>query len=89
MRPVPSETSARAAEIADLGFEDLDFSGNVGHSIESSRIDRRFIGAGSSARLGDAKLFTFEPPIRGLGGQWCFKHGDIFFLGADVKIAAI
>lgn len=77
------------ADIADLGFENLDFSGNVGHSIESSRIDRRFIEAGNSARLGDAKLFTFEPHIRELGGQWGFKHEDIYFFGADGKIVAL
>jgi Xaa-Pro aminopeptidase len=65
------------------GFENLDFLGNVGHSIESAREDRRFIEQGNKQRLGDATLFTFEPHIRARGGPWGFKHENIYYFDAD------
>jgi hypothetical protein len=40
------------AEIHRHGFENLDFLGNVGHSIESSRETRRYIEAGNKQLLG-------------------------------------
>lgn len=76
-------------EIAALGFENLDFLGNVGHSIESARGARRFIEQGNAARLGDMALFTFEPHIRVRGGRWGFKHEDIYRFGDDGKPVAI
>ncbi len=77
------------AEINGLGYENLDFSCNVGHSIETARADRQFIEVGNSARLGDVKLFTFEPHIREKGGRWGFKHEDIYCFGTDGKVAVI
>lgn len=67
------------AHIQLLGFENLDFQGNVGHSIESSRADRRYIELGNKQTLGMAALFTFEPHIRRKGGHWGFKHENIYY----------
>jgi Xaa-Pro aminopeptidase len=64
--------------IRSLGFENLDFLGNVGHSIESARADRRYIEAGNSQALGDVRLFTFEPHIRLPDGVWGYKHENIY-----------
>lgn len=67
------------AEIERLGFENLDFLGNVGHSIESTREARRYIEQGNEQLLEDAGLFTFEPHIRRRGSCWGFKHENIYY----------
>jgi Xaa-Pro aminopeptidase len=65
--------------IAAAGFENLDFLGNVGHSIASSLEDRCFIEPGNQRRLGEVTCFTFEPHIRAQGGRWGFKHENIYY----------
>ncbi len=75
--------------IAAIGFENLDFLGNVGHSIESTRADRRYIEAGNNVQLGDVHLFTFEPHIRKAGGAWGFKHENIFTFDPEGHAFAI
>ncbi|HET8882754.1 MAG TPA: hypothetical protein VFM56_11310, partial [Solimonas sp.] len=71
------------AEIRRFGFENLDFLGNLGHSIESSREARRYIGRGNEQSLGDAGLFTFEPHIRQRGMPWGFKHENIYYFSEE------
>jgi Xaa-Pro aminopeptidase len=71
------------ALIASRGFENLDFLGNVGHSIETTRERRRYIEKGNAMRFGDIRLFTFEPHIRKIGGAWGFKHENIYYFGPD------
>ena len=61
-------------------FINLDFLGNVGHSIAARREDRYYIGRGNSAKLGDVPFFTFEPHVKVEGGKWGFKHENIFYL---------
>jgi len=68
------------SQIMSGGFENLDFLGNLGHSIETRLEDRVYIEAGNPARLSDAGLFTFEPHIRELGGKWGFKRENIYYL---------
>jgi Xaa-Pro aminopeptidase len=67
-------------EIEAAGFVNLDFRGNVGHSIAARREDRLFIEAGNRHALGEVSFFTFEPHVRTVAGRWGFKHEDIFFL---------
>lgn len=66
-------------KIRSLGFENLDFAGNLGHSIELDRADRIYIEAGNRTRLGDAGLFTFEPHIRRPGSKIGVKHENIYY----------
>ncbi|MCW3110292.1 MAG: hypothetical protein JWQ09_4798 [Segetibacter sp.] len=61
------------------GFENLDFLGNIGHSIEKDRDKRQYIEAGNNNILGNSKLFTFEPHIRVRNGVWGFKHENIYY----------
>ncbi len=63
-------------QIRELGYENLDFLGNLGHSIETSPEKRRFIDRHCHEQL--SPLFTFEPHIRKPGGQWGFKHENIY-----------
>jgi Xaa-Pro aminopeptidase len=69
--------------ILQLGFKNLDFLGNVGHSIESNRGDRRYIEAGNAQLLGDSDMFTFEPHISATGFTWGFKHENIYYFSED------
>jgi Xaa-Pro aminopeptidase len=68
------------------GFENLDFLGNVGHSIVSRREDRLYIQADNSRLLSDVPLFTFEPHVKKRGGRWGFKHENIFFFDRDGRL---
>lgn len=61
------------------GFQNLDFLGNVGHSIATCREDRQYIEANNGRRLSDVPFFTFEPHICRVAGHWGFKHENIFF----------
>ena len=62
-----------------LGFENLDFLGNLGHSIERNLADSIYIEEDNDVRLGEVRAFTFEPHIRKLNGRWGFKHENIYF----------
>jgi Xaa-Pro aminopeptidase len=71
------------SHILDLGFENIDFLGNLGHSIERKSADRVYIEPGNALRLDEVELFTFEPHIRRPNGDYGFKHENIYqFNGA-------
>lgn len=65
--------------ITSDGFENLDFLGNVGHSIATRREDRQYLEANNHRRLCEVPFFTFEPHVRQINGRWGFKHENIFF----------
>ena len=66
-------------------YKNLDFKGNLGHSIERSLDDRIYIEKGEKRKLSDVKLFTFEPHIqiveRGIFG---YKKEDIYYFSEGV-----
>lgn len=76
-------------QIASLGFENLDFLGNLGHTIESTRSERRYIEVGNDLPLGTVPFFTFEPHIRQVNGRWGFKHEEIYYFASDHKLHAL
>ena len=45
------------------GYINLDFLGNLGHSIVRRKEDRIYIEKGNNTKLGDVSFFTFEPHI--------------------------
>jgi len=61
------------------GYENLDFLGNLGHSIVRRREDRIYIERGNTCRLGDAEMFTFEPHIRRIGSKYGVKMENIYY----------
>ncbi|MFZ6844736.1 M24 family metallopeptidase [Undibacterium sp. RuTC16W] len=75
--------------IRESGFVNLDYRGNVGHSIATSRDQRQFIEARNNATLGDVPFFSFEPFVRLKGGRWGFKHEDIFFFNQDGQLQSL
>lgn len=71
-----------AGQLESAGFVNLDFRGNVGHSIARQREDRLYIESGNHRALGEVSFFTFEPHVRATGERWGFKHEDIFFFNS-------
>jgi Xaa-Pro aminopeptidase len=69
--------------IENEGFKNLDFLGNLGHSIEKKSKDRRYIEKYNSCRLSDSKLFTFEPHVCAINSNWGFKHENIYYFNKD------
>ena len=70
--------------IENKGFINLDFSGNLGHSIVKRKDDRVYIERDNHIRLGDAALFTFEPHISVSGSKYGYKKENIYYFHNDV-----
>lgn len=68
------------------GFENLDFLGNLGHSIEKDKTARRYIDKGNRLPLSSVHSFTFEPHIRTQNGKWGFKHENIYYFDDAGKV---
>lgn len=66
-------------QIKSLGYENLDFGGNVGHSIEINKDDRLYFEKNNIKNLTSDKLFTFEPHIKKTGSKWGFKLENIYY----------
>lgn len=64
--------------IIALGYENLDFLGNLGHSIAKQSSDRVYIELGNRARLDSVDFFTFEPHIKRPNESFGYKHEDIY-----------
>lgn len=73
-------------QIASEGFENLDFHGNVGHSIATALADREFIETGNCRPLATVQYFTFEPHIRETDGPWGFKHENIYYFNREGRL---
>jgi Xaa-Pro aminopeptidase len=78
------------AEITKLGFENLDFHGNLGHSIEIDKDDRVYIELGSTRSFREVgKPFTLEPHIRMSGGVLGFKRENIYYFDENEVLQAL
>jgi hypothetical protein len=71
------------------GFSNLDFRGNVGHSIATRREERVYIETGNHRRLGEVSFFTFEPHVRAADGPWGYKLEDMFFFNSAGALEAV
>lgn len=69
--------------IAQNGFINLDFMGNLGHSIVKSKNDRIYIEKGNSVKLGDAEYFTFEPHISIPNSRYGYKKENIYYFDKE------
>jgi len=61
------------------GYINLDFLGNLGHSIVTHKDDRIYIEKGNAATLGSVKYFTFEPHIAVKDSKYGFKKENIYY----------
>ena len=59
--------------IVENGFVNLDFMGNLGHSIVKTKGDRIYIEKENKTKLGDVKYFTFEPHISFPDSKYGYK----------------
>lgn len=65
--------------IVENGFVNLDFMGNLGHSIVKIKGDRVYIEKGNMTKLGDVKYFTFEPHIGFPNSKYGYKKENIYY----------
>ncbi len=72
--------------LREAGYRNMDFHGNLGHSIERSPDDRIYLEEGNNETLGGhGTPFTFEPHI-GTAGGWGFKREEIYVFGEDGRL---
>ena len=69
--------------IVENGFINLDFMGNLGHSIVKSKDDRIYIEKGNTKKLGDVHYFTFELHIALPDSKYGFKKENIYYFDGD------
>ena len=77
------ELSPPNQSIETMRYKNLDFRGNLGHSIEKRLDDRRYIEANNQTMLGDCNMFTFEPHICRTNDTWGFKMENIYYFEND------
>lgn len=65
-------------QIERYGYKNLDFMGNLGHSIASEKESRIYIEKGNRAALGSVEYFTFEPHIALPDGKYGYKLENIY-----------
>ena len=65
--------------IVENGFVNLDFMGNLGHSIVKVKGDRIYIEKGNKAKLGEVNYFTFEPHIAFPDSKYGYKKENIYY----------
>lgn len=65
--------------IEKKGFVNLDFLGNLGHSIVKQKNDRIYIEKGNKTYLSDTEYFTFEPHISVKNSKYGYKKENIYY----------
>ncbi|MCM3782039.1 aminopeptidase P family protein [Neobacillus mesonae] len=65
--------------IEGADYLNLDFSGNLGHTIEFDKNKRKYFELGNKVKLSDVSYFTFEPHIKHKNGEYGFKKEDIYY----------
>ena len=63
--------------IRHCGFRNLDFMGNLGHSIATDKNRRVYIEQGNKSLLSSVPMFTFEPHIS--DGRYGYKKENIYY----------
>ena len=64
--------------ICKNGYVNLDFLGNLGHSIVKEKSQRIYIEKGNQTKLSEVEAFTFEPHISLPDGQYGYKMEIIY-----------
>ena len=70
--------------IQHCGFRNLDFMGNLGHSIATDKNQRVYIEQGNKSLLSSVHMFTFEPHIS--DGRYGYKKENIYYFHGDKLI---
>jgi methionine aminopeptidase len=72
--------------ITDRGFINLDFLGNLGHSIVKDKNDRIYTEKGNKALLSSVDYFTFEPHISVSNSKFGYKKENIYYFNSGKLI---
>lgn len=67
-------------------YINLDFNGNLGHSIVKNKNRRIYIEKGNTKKLSDVKYFTFEPHISTPNSHFGYKKENIYYFNNDKLI---
>ncbi|MBQ8418863.1 MAG: M24 family metallopeptidase [Clostridia bacterium] len=65
-------------QIKARGYVNLDFLGNLGHSIVKDKRQRIYIEKGNTEKLSAVEAFTFEPHISLPNSLYGFKKENIY-----------
>ena len=68
------------------GFVNLDFMGNLGHSIEKMKENRIYIEKGNTKKLSEVRYFTFEPHIAFPDSKYGYKKENIYYFEKDTLV---
>ena len=71
-------------QIKAHGYVNLDFLGNLGHSIVKDKRQRIYIEKGNKEKLSAVEAFTFEPHISLPGSLYGFKKENIYGFNGGV-----
>ena len=74
--------------IQEKGFINLDFLGNLGHSIVKDKKDRVYTEKGNKLLLSSFDYFTFEPHISIPDSKYGYKKENIYYF-QDGKLAVL
>lgn len=72
--------------IKKCGYINLDFNGNLGHSIVKNKNRRIYIEKGNKKKLSEVKYFTFEPHISTPNLHFGYKKENIYYFNNDKVI---
>lgn len=72
--------------IKKCGYINLDFNGNLGHSIVKNKNRRIYIEKGNKKKLSEVKYFTFEPHISTPNSHFGYKKENIYYFNNDKLI---
>ena len=73
-------------QIKARGYVNLDFLGNLGHSIVKDKSHRIYIEKGNTEKLSAVEAFTFEPHISLPGSLYGFKRENIYSFNDDTLV---
>ena len=73
-------------QMEELGAQNLDYSGNFGHSINVDQADRTYILPDNEELLGSCRAFTFEPHLKCLECDFGIKRENIYYFGDDGRL---
>lgn len=68
------------------GYVNLDFLGNLGHSIVKDKGQRIYIEKGNTEKLSAVEAFTFEPHISLPGSVYGYKMENIYSFSSGALI---
>jgi methionine aminopeptidase len=69
--------------IKEQGYKNLDFLGNLGHSIVKDKNDRVYIEKGNTKKLSEVTMFTFEPHIGKENSVYGYKKENIYYFNDE------